>query len=75
MDSVFASDTANLYDVETKRIDEAVKNTPDKFSDGHIIELKNHKWKLLESIFSTSNKSGKVKISIIKPFDFRKERL
>lgn len=28
-----------LYGVETKRINEAVKNNPDKFPDGHILYL------------------------------------
>lgn len=33
------SDVAELYGVETKRINEAVKNNPDKFPDGYIIYL------------------------------------
>ena len=33
------SDVAQLYGVETKRINEAVKNNTDKFPDGYIIEL------------------------------------
>ena len=32
-------DIAELYDVETKRINEAVKNNPDKFPQGYITEL------------------------------------
>lgn len=32
-------DVAALYGVETKRINEAVKNNPDKFPDGYILEL------------------------------------
>jgi hypothetical protein len=31
-------DVARLYQVETKRINEAVKNNPDKFHAGYIIE-------------------------------------
>ena len=30
------SDVASLYGVETKRVNEAVKNNPDKFPDGYI---------------------------------------
>ena len=30
---------AELYGVETKRINEAVRNNPDKFPDGYILEL------------------------------------
>jgi len=32
-------DVAELYGVETKRINEAVKNNPDKFPNGYIIAL------------------------------------
>ena len=32
-------DVALLYHVETKRINEAVRNNPDKFPDGYVIEL------------------------------------
>ena len=35
------SDVATLYNVETKRINEAVKNNPDKFPNGYVIELNN----------------------------------
>jgi hypothetical protein len=38
-DVILDSDVAELYGVETKRINEAVKNNPDKFPDGYIIEL------------------------------------
>jgi hypothetical protein len=33
------SDVAELYGVETKRVNEAVKNNPDKFPQGYIFEL------------------------------------
>lgn len=32
-------DIAELYGVETKRINEAVKNNPDKFPEGYILQL------------------------------------
>lgn len=32
-------DVADFYGVETKRVNEAVKNNPDKFPDGYVIEL------------------------------------
>ena len=56
------SDVAELYGVETKRINEAVKNNPDKFPDGYIIELDKKEWDSLKSKFSTSIKGGKVKL-------------
>ncbi|MDL1961524.1 MAG: ORF6N domain-containing protein [Deltaproteobacteria bacterium] len=56
------SDVAELYEVETKRINEAVRNNPDKFPYGYIVELSKNEWDLLKSKFSTSKKGGKVKI-------------
>ena len=34
-------DVAELYGVETKRINEAVANNPDKFPEGYILQLTN----------------------------------
>ena len=48
------SDVAELYEVETKRINEAVRNNPDKFPYGYIVELSKNEWDLLKSKFSTS---------------------
>jgi len=53
---------AEIYGVETKRINEAVKNNPDKFPSGYIIELDKTEWDGLKSKFSTSIKGGKVKL-------------
>lgn len=39
---IIDSDIAELYHVETKRINEAVKNNPDKFPHGYFIELNIH---------------------------------
>jgi hypothetical protein len=36
---ILDSDVAELYGVETKRINEAVKNNPDKFPKGYILQL------------------------------------
>jgi len=33
------SDVADIYEVTTKRINEAVKNNPEKFPDGYVISL------------------------------------
>ena len=32
-------DVAELYGIETKRVNEAVKNNPDKFPDGYVMML------------------------------------
>jgi hypothetical protein len=37
-------DVALLYDVQTKRINEAVKNNPEKFPEGYIINLTKEEW-------------------------------
>ncbi len=43
-------DIAKIYGVETKRINEAVKNNPDRFPDGYIIEIDDYeKLKLVEN--------------------------
>jgi len=49
------SDVAGLYGVETKRVNEAVRNNLDKFPKGYIIELKNSEFYDLRSKFSTAN--------------------
>ena len=59
---ILDSDVAGLYGVETKRINEAVRNNPDKFPDGYLFELAKEEWELLKSKFSTSIKGGKVKL-------------
>jgi hypothetical protein len=59
---IIDSDIAELYGVETKRINEAVKNNPDKFSKNYLLELTQEEWGRLKSKFSTSIKGGKVKL-------------
>ncbi len=56
------SNVAEIYGVEVKRINEAVKNNPEKFPDGYILELDKSEWDSLKSKFSTSMKGGKVKL-------------
>lgn len=46
-------DVASLYGVETKRINEAVRNNPAKFPAGYLIELDAEESKVLRSQFST----------------------
>ena len=56
---ILDSDVAELYGVETKRINEAVKNNPDKFPEGYIVYLTKQEFETLRSKFSTAklNKS------------------
>ncbi len=49
------ADLAELYGVETKRINEAVKNNPDKFLNDFYFELNEKENEILRSKFSTSS--------------------
>ena len=53
------SDLAKLYGVETKRINEAVKNNIDKFPDDFYFELTKEDDEFLRSKFSTFKESLK----------------
>ena len=55
------SDLAELYGVETKRINEAVKNNPDKFPEDFYFELIDDEVEILKSKFSTSSWGGRRK--------------
>ena len=47
---ILDSNVAQLYGVETMRVNEAVKNNPDKFPDGYVIELtKEEKSEVIEN--------------------------
>jgi len=48
------SDLAKLYNVETKRINEAVKNNPDKFPERFSFRISEKEYCTLKSKFSTS---------------------
>jgi hypothetical protein len=56
---ILDSDVAELYGVETKRINEAVKNNPDKFPEGYIFDLATHEWDSLRSKISTLKELGR----------------
>mgnify|MGYP000520264774 CR=1 FL=1 len=47
-------DVADLYQVETKRINEAVKNNPDKFPSDYMFETTDREFEYLRSKFSTT---------------------
>jgi phage regulator Rha-like protein len=55
------SDVAWLYGVETMRVNEAIKNNPNKFPEGYIIRLESEEWKNLKSKISISSWGGKNK--------------
>jgi len=54
---ILDSDVAILYGVETKDINKSVKNNPDKFPSGYILELDKEELNNLRWKFSTTNLS------------------
>lgn len=53
---IIDSDVAKLYGVETKRINEAVKNNPKKFPHGYLLELTREEKNQLVEIFDQFKK-------------------
>lgn len=53
------ADVANLYGVETKRVNEAVRNNPDKFPEDYMFVLSLEELAILRSNFSTTKLSSK----------------
>jgi len=47
-------DIAELFGVETRDINKAVKNNPDKFPDGYVFELTKEEFEVLRRNFSTA---------------------
>jgi ORF6N domain len=54
MQVILDSDVAGLYGVETKRINEAVKNNPNRFPQGYLFELTDNELDDLRSKFSSA---------------------
>lgn len=52
---ILDSDVARLYGVNTMRINEAVRNNPDKFPTGYIMELTKDEKTRLSKISITPN--------------------
>lgn len=54
---ILDSDVAGLYGVETRDVNKAVKNNPDKFPDGYLLTLERKELASLRWKFSTANLS------------------
>ena len=72
---MFDSDIARLYQVETKRVNEAVKNNTDKFPERFSWVLTNEEIKELRSKISTLEIKGKGKYSKYAPRVFTEQGL
>ncbi|MDR1592187.1 MAG: ORF6N domain-containing protein [Prevotellaceae bacterium] len=68
---ILDSDVAALYGVETMRINEAVKNNPDKFPKGYLLELTKDEKKEVIEIFD----NPKIKFSPALPKAFTEKGL
>ncbi len=53
------ADVAEIYGVETKRVNEAVRNNPDKFPEDYMFVLSSEESSVLRSKFSTLELAGK----------------
>lgn len=63
------SSVADLYGIDTKRVNEAVSRNPEKFPDGYMIELTPSEWGVVKSQFATSpNPLGGGKVRAPKAF-------
>jgi hypothetical protein len=56
---ILDADVALLYGVETKRINEAVRNNPDKFPAAYMFQLTKDEVEILRTKFSSTNYSAK----------------
>jgi len=69
---IIDSDVAEHYGVETKRINEAVRNNPEKFPDGYIMEIvQSEKNELVENF----DRFNKLKHSTVFPTAFTEKGL
>ena len=50
-------DVAELYGVETKRVNEAVKNNPDKFPDGYVFRLRDDEMEQVKNFDQSPGRS------------------
>lgn len=59
---ILDSDVAALYGVQTKEINQAVRNNPDKFPSGYVLDVDNKELARLRSKFLTANLSPKSRV-------------
>ena len=56
---IIDSDVAKIYGVETKRVNEAVRENPDKFPAGYILKMTDEETYALRSEKTTLKKLGR----------------
>ena len=68
-------DVAELYGVVTKRVNEAIKNNPEKFPKGYVFELSKQEWRQVKITKNNSNISESDSYSdVVENFDQFKNR-
>ena len=68
-------DVAELYGVVTKRVNEAIKNNPEKFPKGYVFELTKQEWRQIKVTKNNSNISESDSYSdVVENFDQFKKR-
>ena len=72
---ILDSDVAELYGVETKEINQAVRNNPKKFPQGYIFSLDNQEIAFLRSNFLTLKSTGRGQHSKYPPKAFTEKGL
>ncbi len=63
-------DLAELYEVETKVLNQAVKRNRERFPEDFMFQLKKEEWEVLRSQFVTLEKEGRGKYPKYLPFAF-----
>jgi phage regulator Rha-like protein len=63
-------DLAELYEVETKVLNQAVKRNKDRFPEDFMFQLKKEEWEVLRSQIVTLEKDGRGKYPKYLPFAF-----
>jgi len=58
--AILDGDIAALYGVETKHVNQAIRNNPDKFPPGYILSLNEDEWTNLRSKILTSSLRSKI---------------
>jgi hypothetical protein len=72
---IIDSDVARIYSVETKEVNQAVKNNPEKFPVGYILKLTDEETNSLRSKRMTLKKSGRGQHSKYNPTAFTEKGL
>ena len=68
-------DVAELYGVETKDVNRAVKNNPDEFPEGYIISLSDDEWNSLRLNIFTLDTTGRGQHTKYRPKAFTEKGL